>query len=565
MVLQAKMARKGCRGMAWNKHLNRRLALGGGVLAALGGYFALRGGSREADRRAPDVGTFRLGNAAEPFTLDPTMTDATWENFIIGDLMMGLTTEDPKARPIPGMAERWETSPDGLTWTFHLRDAQWSDGTPVTAEDFLFSWRRLLDPKTAASYAYYPYVIKNAQPINAGKLPGTALGAYARDARTLEVHLEHPAPYLPEMLVAAPMMPLPRHVVEAKGKDWTKPGNYVGNGAFVLKEWIPNDHVTAVRNPRFFDAANVKLKQVVYYPTADYGAALRRLRAGELDVQDRLPNEEFGWIKKNMPELIDPVPQLILDMIAVNLEKKPFDDIRVRTALNLAINREAITGKIVPVGYVPAYNLIPPDIANYPGGNALFFKSMPYPERTAKAQQLMRQAGFGPGKRLRTTYMIRSTAAGYYRAVAAALQQMFALIYVDISIIPTDAQVFYKQIQEQDFEMSQPGWQADFDDASNFLDLFRTGGGNNWGAYSNPAFDRMLNAAQNDPDIQSRGLKLAAAERILLEDQAFMPLFFWVSGNLVRPYVKGWVSNDMDIHRSRWISIDEKARAALFA
>ncbi len=167
--------------MAWDRHLNRRLVLGGGAgLAMLGGYFALRGGSQGASHRAPDAGTFRLGNAAEPFTLDPTMSDATWENFIIGDLMMGLTTEDPKARPIPGMAERWETSPDGLTWTFHLREAQWSDGMPVTAEDFLFAWRRLLDPKIAASYAYYPYVIINAQAINAGHLPGSALGG-ARD------------------------------------------------------------------------------------------------------------------------------------------------------------------------------------------------------------------------------------------------------------------------------------------------------------------------------------------------------------------------------------------------
>jgi oligopeptide transport system substrate-binding protein len=263
-----------------------------------------------------------------------------------------------------------------------------------------------------------------------------------------------------------------------------------------------------------------------------------------------------------MPELLAPVPQLIMDMVQVNLTKKPFDDIRVRTAINLAINREAITEKIVPVGYVSAYNLVPPGTANFPGGNAFSFKPMPYPARTAEAQRLMRQAGFGPDKRLRTTYLIRSTAAGSYRAVAAALQQMFALIYIDISIIPTDGQIFYKQIQEHDFEMSQPGWQADFDDASNFLDLFRTGGGNNWGNYSNPAFDHMLEAAQNDPDIVSRGQKLAAAEAILLKDQAMMPLFFWVSGNLVRPYVKGWGANPMDKHRARWISIDEKARAA---
>ncbi len=550
--------------MAWEMGLNRRLALGGGAALALGaGYLAAQGKSGQASKARPQPGTFLLGNAAEPFTLDPGLVDSTWEDFIVGDLMMGLTTDDAMARPIPGMAESWQTSTDGLTWTFRLRDAQWSDGVPVTADDFLFAWRRILDPKTAASYAYFPYIIKNAQAINAGHMPGSALGAFALTPRTLEVHLEHPAPYLLEMLTHTSMMPLPRHVVQAKGKEWTQPGNYVGNGAFLLTEWIPNDHITAAKNPRFFDAANVKLERVIYYPTDDYSAALRRLRAGELDAQDRLENNEFGWIKRNMPELLDPVPQLILDMVAVNLTKKPYDDIRVRTALNLAINREAITGKIIPVGYVPAYNIVPPGTANFPGGNAFDFKQMPPSARTAKAQGLMREAGFGPDNRLRANYMIRSTAAGSYRAVAAALQQMFSLIYVDISIIPTDAQVFYKQIQEHDFDISQPGWQADFNDASNFLDLFRTGSGNNWGNYSNPAFDKMLDAAQNDPDVVSRGKKLAAAEAILLNDQVAMPLFFWVSGNLVRPYVKGWDANPMDKHRARWISIDEKSRAAL--
>ena len=547
--------------MAWNRNLNRRLALGGGAALLLGsGFYASRGNG--TGRVRPQPGTFYRGNVAEPFTLDPQLVDASWEDPIVGDLIMGLTTEDAHARPVAGMAESWQASPDGLTWTFKLREALWSDGVPVTADDFVFSWRRALEPKLAASYAYFLYIVKNAVAVNAGRAPATELGVKALDKRTLEVHLEHPAPYLQEMLSHTSMMPVPPHVVEAKGRNWTKAGTYVGNGAFTLKEWIPNDHLTVVKNPRFFDAANVKLERVVYYPTDDYGAALRRLRAGELDAQDRLENSQFGWIKKNMPELLAPVPQLILDMIQVNLSKKPFHDIRVRTALNLAINREAITGKIVPVGYVPAYNIVPPGTANFPGGNVFDFKTTPYPERTAMAQRLMREAGFGPENRLRTTYLIRSTAAGSYRAVAAALQQMFAVIYVDISIIPTDAQIFYKQIQEHDFEICQPGWQADFDDASNFLDIFVTGGGNNWSTYSSAPFDKMLNAAQNDPDIQSRGRKLGDAERILLKDQAALPLFFWVSGNLVRPYLKGWEANAMDKHRSRWMSIDEKARAA---
>ena len=550
--------------MAVERGWNRRLALGGGAALLLGGsYLAGRSKTQALHHPHAQTGTFYLGNAAEPFTLDPNLSDAQWEDTIIGDMMMGLTTEDSKARPVPGMAESWQTSPDGLTWTFHLRDAQWSDGAPVTAEDFLYAWRRLLDPKMAASYAYFSYIIKNAQPISGGHMPASALGARALGPRTLEVHLEHPAPYLPEMLMHTSMLPVPRHVVEAKGKDWAKPGNYVSNGAFMLKEWVPNDHVLAVKNPRFFDAANVKLERVFYDPTDDYAAGFRRLRGGELDATDRMENNQFGWIKKNMPELLNPVPQLIMDMVQVNLTKKPFDDIRVRRAINLAINREAITGRISPVGNLPAYNIVPPGTVNFPGGNALDFHTTPYPARTAEAQRLMREAGFGPDNRLRTTYLIRSTAAGSGRAVAAALQQMFALVYIDAAIIPTDAQVFYKQIQEHDFEMSQPGWQADFNDASNFLDLFRTGGGNNWAAYSNSIFDHMLQSAQDDIDIVSRGKKLAAAEALILKDEAAMPLFFWVSGNLVRPYVKGWDANPLDKHRARWFSIDEKARASL--
>jgi oligopeptide transport system substrate-binding protein len=464
--------------MARMNKVNRRRAILGGSAAAIAGGLALRG--KGATRHArPQPGTFYFGNAAEPFTLDPTLSDASWEFYIIGDLMMGLTTEDAMARPIPGMAERWEASADGLTWTFHLRDTVWSDGADLTADDFIFAWTRLLDPKLAASYAYFPYILKNAAKINAGHLLASALGAHAQDARTLVVNLEHPAPYLPEMLTHSSMMPVPRHVVEKHGRDWARPGTYVCNGAFMPTEWIPNDHITAVRNPRFFDAAHVKLDRVIWYPTDDYSAGLRRLRAGELDATDRLENNQFGWIKKNMPELIDPVPQLILDMVQANLTKKPFDDIRVRRAINLAINREAITGKIVPVGYLPAYNLVPPNTANFPGGNAFDFKLMPYPARYDQARALMREAGFGPNNRLKATYLIRSTAAGYIRSMSAALQQMFALIYLDISIIPADAQIFYKQIQEHDFELAQPGWQADFDDASNFLDIFRTGGGNN--------------------------------------------------------------------------------------
>src|SRR5262245_41228308 len=228
----------------------------------------------------------RRGNGAEPASLDPHFSIGTWEDNIISDLIVGLTTADAAGKAIPGAATSWETSPDGKTWTFHLRDLQWSDGKPVTAGDFVYSWRRILDPKTAAPYASILYGFKNAQAIGSGKMKPEELGARAIDDKTLELQLENPAPYLPELLMHTTSYPVPQQLVEAKGRDWTKPGSYIANGPYTLAEWVPNDHITLVKNPKFYDAANVKIDRVVYYPIADPDAGLKRFRAGELDTQD---------------------------------------------------------------------------------------------------------------------------------------------------------------------------------------------------------------------------------------------------------------------------------------
>lgn len=552
--------------MASGKTWNRRLALAGGALLAAGGAtWALRRPSNGVHHKIADAGTLLLGNNSEPQTLDPSMSTGTQDDNIMGDLMMGLMTEDVMAQPIPGMATRWATSSDGLTWTFFLREALWSDGVPVTAGDFVFAWQRLLDPGLGAPYAYYVYFLKNAAAINAGKLPPGALGAKALDPHTLEMKLEHPAPYLLEMLMHASTYPQPQHVIKVKGKDWTRPGNHVGNGAFILKEWRPNDHVLVEKNPRFFDAPNVALKRIYYYPTDDYGAALQRMRAGELDIQTRLPVARIDWIKANMPGAHASVPLLVTEYIQVNHSRKPFNDVRVREAINLALNREAIAQRIRRVGDVPAYALVPPGTANYPHGVALGFRSMPYLVRMDRARALMRDAGFGPENRLKTNFSIRSTTPGPYRAAAAATQQMLAQIFIDISILPTDFQVWLAQTNAHDFDITEGGWNADFNDAATFLELLQTGSGNNWGLYSNPAFDRALSEAQSDNDLVSRGRKLAAAESIALKDHALMPLFHTANPNLVWPYVKGWRANPLDKHRSRWVSIDQAARLKQFA
>lgn len=543
---------------------NRRAALVAGTAAATGlGYLAFKPG-KTTPRHAPlERGTLYRGNAAEPDTLDPALAQGNAEDLIMGDMLTGLLVNGKTAEPVPGMATSWTTSPDGLVWTFKLRDAQWSDGAPVTAEDFIFSWRRILDPKMASPYAYFLYPLKNAKPVNSGKMPGTDLGVRALDPHTLELTLEHPVPYLLEMLTHMTMYPEPRHVVAAKGKEWTRPGNYVGNGAFTLAEWVPNDHITLVKNPRFFDAANVALEKVIYFPTTDYGTALRQFRAGELDIQERYPVAQVAWIKAHMADMINPVPQLITEFITVNTKRKPLDDIRVRTAINLTINREMYVQKITRGGEIPAYGLVPPNVANYPGGQVLDFKRMPAPDRVKRAEQLMREAGFGPNNKVHLTYALRSTAPGASRAWAAALQQALAVIHIDMTILPFDSAVFYANLNIHDYDLAQAGWVGDFNDASTFLELFVTGGGGNWGEYSNPSFDALLEEGHHLTDLAARGQKLAEAEAVLLKDHAFLPLFFWVSAELKRPYVKGWEGNNRDIHRSRWVSIDEAARAAV--
>ena len=548
-----------------HKGWNRRLVLGGGAVAALGagGYWLSQTGGQTRHAVTP-TGEFHRGNGADPGSLDPSFFQNESEQNVLQDLFVGLTTVDPKANAIPGMAESWTTSQDGLIWTFKLRDALWSDGKPVTADDFVFSWRRLLDPKTAAPYAYFIYGIKNATAVNAGKMPLEALGVAAPDPHTFVVTLDHPAPYLLEMFTHMALYPVPRHVVEAKGKEWTKAENYVCNGPFTFVEWVPHDHITAKKNPRFYDAENVKVEKIIFYPTDDYAAALKQFRAGELDVQLRLDAQQIDWIRANMADSIDPIPQLTVEYVLCNQGRPPFDDVRIRAAINMVLNREAITNKIRRVGDTPAYNIVPPGTANFPGGNSFEFKAWPYDQRLAQSRELMTQAGFGPSKRLSTTFMIRSTAAGTSRAVAAAIQQMLALAYIDVSIIPNDFSIFINETQIHNFDMCEMAWGADFNDAETFLTLFQTGGGNNNGQYSSAEYDRLLVAEQQEKDIAARAKLLMQAEQELLKDHAVMPLYFFANPGMARPYVKGWEANSTNYHLSRWVEIDQAAREKLF-
>ena len=544
-------------------HTRRTFLLSAGSAALLSAC----GNSATAPGKPVSAATgvvYNHGNGAEPASLDPHHTQEAYAANIIGDLLVGLTTEDVGGNVIPGAAERWSRSEDGKIWTFYLRDHVWSDGQPVTADDFVYAWRRILDPKTAASYAYMLYAVKNAQAVNTGKMPGNALGVTAKDPATLVVELEHPVPFMLQLMMHMTTYPLPRHVVAAKGDTWTKPGSYVGNGPFILTEWEANDHITVARNPKFYDAANVRVDTSIIYPTSDYVAALKRFRAGELDTQDRMPAQQIDWLRANLPQTLRLGPVLTTEYLLANAAQKPFDDVRIREALNLAVDRETIVNKLGKIGEPAAYSIVPPKVANYPDGSFLNFRNMPHPARIQRAQALMREAGYGPANPLRTTLMIRS-AAPTARRTPVAIQQMWNQIYVDAQILQLDAAIFYDRVQSGDFDIANAAWGADYNDASSFLDLLHSGNANNYAHYRNAEYDRLLDQATVELDLVRRGELLAKAEQIALDDFAWIPISFWVTGSLVRPYVKGWQDNVANVHRTRWISIDEAARAATVA
>jgi oligopeptide transport system substrate-binding protein len=348
-----------------------------------------------------------------------------------------------------------------------------------------------------------------------------------------------------------PALPLPRHVVEAKGGGWTRPGTYVGNGPYTLKEWLPNDHVTLVKNPRFYDAPRVRIDQVNYYPTVDTNAALTRYRAGQLDTQTPAPVQQIAWLRANLKDQLHITPSLAIAYVAFNLDYPPLKDIRVRRALNLAYNREAIVEKVLKLGEAPAYGYVPPGTANFPGGATMDFRTLPYAARLAEAQRLMREAGYGAFNRLHLVYSTSTSPDS--RRLAAIFQAMVRPIFIDLEITNTDFQIHLRNMRQHQFQIGYATWVADFNDATNFLDLLRSDGSNNYSAYKNPKFDALMDAAQNQPDLKRRGALLLAAEKTALADYPWIVTRFASQTDLIKPRVRGWVANVRDFQRTRWL------------
>lgn len=503
----------------------------------------------------------RRGNGAEPKGLDPHQASGDPENQIFGDLFLGLYTEGPDGKPILGAAESVTTSPDGKTWTFKIRDHKWSDGKPVTANDFVYAYRRIEDPKTASEYANILYPIKNAEHVNKGDpgYPVDKLGVSAPDAKTFVIELNDPAPYLPEMLMHYTCYPLRQDVIEKYGTDWTKAGNMVTNGAYMLVERRPNDHIKMVKNPHFYDAANVKVDEVWFYPTNDSAAALKGYRAGQYDVLDRWPLTEHKWLAEHIPNEARRYTGLRIVYIVLNMRKPPLNDKRVRQALALAVDTRGIQKQVFFDQYgVPAFQLLAPGTANADLSARVSWENMSMEDRLKKAKELMQEAGYGPGHRLKLTYNYINNGQDPKRQ-SVAMQAMWRQIFVDVELNAKDFAIHYDLLKTFNFEMAFAGWIYDYNDAMSQLFLFDSANtALNYPGYNNPNYDALLAKAAKEPDGAARGKLLGDASQLVLDDVAVIPTFFQYVRPLVKSYVLNWNENPRGTNRTRWLDIGDK-------
>jgi oligopeptide transport system substrate-binding protein len=504
---------------------------------------------------AEDAGlVLHRGNAAEPLSLDPHQASGTWENNIIGDMFVGLFTVNAAGEPVPGMAKDWTTSEDGLTWTFTLRDASWSDGVPVTADDFVFSFQRIMNPDTLAQYASLLFAIKNAEEVNNGEMAVTDLGVRAINAHELEIKLDYPAPYLPGLLSHYTAMPVPAHIVREKGAAWIKPENIEVNGAYKLTEWRTNDYVHSIKNPLFFDAENVCLDEVYYYPTVDNNSAERQVREGRLDLNTDFPGQKLEFLNKQLPGYVRVHPYLGTTYFSLNTRKAPFNDKRVRNALGMALDRDFMTAEILKSGQIPAYSLVPPGVANYPKGPQVKWAGLTLEKRRENAKNLLMEAGFGPDNPLEFEYVYRNTRDNPRVAPAVQADWNDIAPWVHVTISGTETQILYANLRAGEFEVSDGGWIADYNDAQNFLYLMETKTNQmNYSKYSNPVYDDLVDRSNRELDVEKRAALMRQAEQIMLDDMPVIPMWYEVNRALVDPKVTGWVDNIVDIHRSRYL------------
>ena len=490
-------------------------------------------------------------------SLDPSISTDIPAERVLDDIFEGLTRLDQSGEPAPGLATHWETSGDGRTWTFHLREARWSNGEPVRAGDFVFAWRRTVDPRTASDYGQALAAVVNAIDINEGRAAPATLGIEAPDDHTVVVHLKAPTPYLLSLLSKAYTYPQYEPVIRAHGSAWTDPGHIVGNGAFLLREHVIGGRVTLTRNPQYWDAAHVRLQQVVYLPL-DRAVQTDRFFAGDLAFTDSFSAEQTAWLRSRLGSQVVSAPYLGNFVLGVNVLHPPFAGNReLRLALTMALDRETLVRYVRQGLYQPAWTPTPP----LPGYRAPVpaWASLPQAQRLALARHHYQLAGYSARHPLQVDlyYPTDTDNRRTYEAVAAMWRSNLG------AEVHTFNEEFRVQVNERHLKqlpLFHYAWIGDYPDPYTFLQLFRTGFGYNDGGYSNPAYDRLLERADMESDAGARLALLAEAERLLNDDVACIPIYYYASRHLIKSYVRGWTSNIQDRNLSQYMYVLEHQR-----
>jgi oligopeptide transport system substrate-binding protein len=494
--------------------------------------------------------TLLFGNGAEPADLDPNVIYAFTDSQIAYALFEGLTKLDGvTSKPVPAAAESWDVSADGMTYTFHLRrNARWSNGDPVTADDFVYSIHRILSPAFAANYSYMLWPIVNAEAFNSGKITDfSQVGAKALDPLTLQLKLERPTPYLPALASHTTWLPVHKATVEQfgkmdeKGTKWTRPGNLVGNGAFKLVEWVPNARVAVEKNTFYWDNAATRLNRIEFYPIEKADLEELNYRSGQLHSTQAIPMSKIDSYRTHQPSdlVVDPV--LATFYLFINVTRPPFDNVKLRLALAHALDRATLCRDVTRGTYPVAHEMTPPNCGGYTSRAVIS-------DDFDLARKLLAEAGYPGGKGL-APIEVQSYEGEVPLGMLEAIQAMWLKeLGIHISIVQLEQKTLFQNQHDRNYSIAYSGWIADFPDPETFLGTMVTDCGNNWAGWSNKEFDRLVDQASNTADNTQRLELFQKAEAILLSEAPLIPLYHRPQVYIRSPMVRGWTTTVVGFH-----------------
>lgn len=494
----------------------------------------------------------------EPASLDPMKAVGLPEIQVMRDLFEGLTSQDAKGQIVPGVAESWSSN-DNKIWLFTLRkDARWSDGSPVTAQDFVYSWQRLVDPKNSSPFAWFAALsgIENAEAITKGSMSPEKLGVTATDATHLKVTLSRPVPWLPAMMANAALFPVPQKVIQAEGDAWTAPGKLVGNGAYQLQTRVVNEKIVLVRNKHYWDDKHSVLTQVTFLPINEESSATKRYRAGDIDITESFPKNMFALLKKSLPGEVYTPDQLGTYYYAFNTQKGPTADARVRKALSWSIDRRIIAEKVLGTGEKPAWHFTPDVTAGFTSQQS-YLQQHSQQELNAQAKALLAAAGYGPAKPLHLT-LLYNTSESHQKIAIAVASMWKKTLGAEVTLQNQEWKTYIDSRNSGNFDVIRASWVGDYNEPSTFLSLLTASHSGNIARFNSAEYDALLAKASTETSVQARNADYKKAEQIIADQAPIAPLYQYTNGRLIKPWVKGYpITNPEDVAYSRELWIEK--------